>query len=269
MAFEGRDPVGFLAVVPRRMRLGHRRIAAHLLSFLAVRPQAPGQLALAMLGRMREVIQETGKPVVTYPRPGSFSEKALLWDFGRAGFRTCFLGSYRTYGAAGRPASANLTARAEEGDEDEFLEVIQCCQDERILWSDPDRGQLRHYREDPRDRVQVIIRDSSDRPIGCALAVLSEVISPRGIDMIPMIDSIFLPQPSAEALGALVQLAQERWACRASSSVVTAPNLKGIDAGLLRAAGLRATPSEFQGYLFASMCDTRSDEVLGTNLEVV
>jgi hypothetical protein len=269
MAFDGDEPVGFFGVVPRRMRYGDRRLEAHLLSFLAVRPAWRGPLTFAIYTKLVEVIRAAGKPVVTFPQPGSIAERMLFWNFERAGFRTCSLGSYRTYGAVSRPGPSVLDARAMEGDEDEFLEVIRCCRDERTLWSDPDRDQLRHYREDPSRRALALVRDGSDRPIGAAMVALSEVVSPQGLESIPMIDSVFLPRPSAEALIALVRFASERWAGRATSPVVSAPNLAGIDVAILRAAGLRATPSVFQGYFFVPMTKAPPEAIAGTNLEIV
>ena len=38
---------------------------------------------------------------------------------------------------------------------------------------------------------------------------------------------------------------------------------------MLRAAGLRATPSAFQGYFFAPMTDRLPEAIEGTNLEIV
>jgi hypothetical protein len=84
-----------------------------------------------------------------------------------------------------------------------------------------------------------------------------------------MIDSVFLPHPTAEILVALIRFSRERWAGQATSPVVTAPNLRGIDPAILRAAGLRATPSAFRGYFFSTGADTVPEAVAGTNLEIV
>jgi hypothetical protein len=268
-AFDGDELIGFFAAVPRAMRCGHRRVASHLLSFFAVLPRWRGPLSLAIYGKLIEAIKGTEKPVVTYVPPGSIAEKMLVWNFERAGFQTYPLGSYRTYGAPRKPGSAIPDAQAVEADEDEFLEMVGRCRDERTLWSDPDRAQLHHYRQDPRGCALAVIREASGSPVGAAIVVLSEAVLPKGIELIPMIDSVFLPRPSAEALIALVRFAGERWTGQATSPVVTAPNLKGIDSAVLRAAGLRATASSFQGYFFAPTADVVPRTVEGTNLEVV
>jgi hypothetical protein len=268
-AFDGPEPIGFFAVMPRWMRLRDRRIAVSLVSSLAVRPAWGGPVALAMYARLLELVREAGRPVVSYVRPGSVAERMLLWNFHRAGFQSHPLGSFRTYGAASVAEAAQPTARVEDGDEDAFLAVARDCRDDRMLWRDPALEQLRHYRDDPRGCALAVVRDASGRPTGAALVVLSRVIVPQGIESIPTIDSVFLPRPSVEALKALVHFTGRRWDGQAASSVITAPNLTGVDAAIIRAAGLRATPSVFQGYYFDPMPDGLPMGLMGTNLEVV
>jgi hypothetical protein len=268
-AFDGREPIGFFAAMLRRMRLGDRRLAVHLLSSLAVRPAWGGPLALAMYAGLLERLREAGRPIATSVRPGTVAERMLVWNLQRAGFQAHPLGSYRTYGAANAAGLADPAAWVEEGDEETFLDAARGCRDERILWSDPGREQLRHYRADPRGCALAIIRDSSGGPIGAALVALSRVIVPGGIESVPTIDSVYLPRPSAEALKALLHFASRRWKGRATSPVAIAPNLMGIEAAILRAAGLRATPSVFQGYYFDPMAGALPAAVTGTNMEVI
>ncbi|HZW29648.1 MAG TPA: hypothetical protein VFF52_03020 [Isosphaeraceae bacterium] len=268
-AFDGAEPVGFFAVMPRWMRSGDRRLAVSLMSSLAVRPGRGGPLALALYSRLLELLRELGRPVVSYVRPGTVAERLLLWNFARAGLQARPLGSYRTYGALNAAGPADPPARVEEGDEDAFLEVVRSCRDERMLWRDPDRDQLRHYGADPRGCVLAVIRDASGGLIGAATVVLARVVLPQGDELIPMINSVHLPRPTAEALQALIQFARRRWDGQATAPVVTAPNLIGIDPAVLRAAGLRATPSAFQGYVFDPIADSLPAALMGTNLEVV
>jgi hypothetical protein len=268
-AFDGTEPVGFFAVMPRWMRSGDRRIAVSLMSSLAVRPGRGGPLALALYSRLLVELRAIGRPVMSYVRPGTVAERLLLWNFARAGFQARPLGSYRTYGAMNAAGSTDPPARVEEGDEDAFLEMVRSCRDERMLWRDPNRDQLRHYGADPRGCALAVIRDASGRPIGAATVVLAQVVLPQGNALIPTIDTVFLPQPGVEALQALIQFARRRWDGQATSPVVTAPNLIGIDAAVLRAAGLRATPSAFQGYVFDPIADALPAALVGTNLEVV
>jgi hypothetical protein len=268
-AFDGATPVGFFGATPRWMRHGQARIATHLMSFFAVEPDWRGPQTLALYARLIEEMQKTGWPVLTFVQPDSAAEQMLTWNFERAGFRIHPMGDYRTYGAVARQKPASLGVSVAEVDDDEFLAVARCCHDAETLWNDPDRHQLRHYRCDPRGRALVSVRDASGCPVGAAMLVLSETVAPQGPEFIPMIDSVFLAEPTAEVLIALIQFSRERWAGHATSPVVTAPNLRGIDPTILRAAGLRATPSAFRGYFFSTMADVHFEAVAGTNLEIV
>jgi hypothetical protein len=268
-AFDGPEPVGFVAVMPRWMRVGDRRLAVSVLSSLAVRPAWRGPVSLDLYEKLVEVIQQAGRPVLIFVRPGSAGERRLLWVFDRAGFRARSLGIYRTYGIANAAEPARSTARVEEGHEAAFLEVAGRCRDESVLWRDPGPDQLRHYRADPRGCALAVIHDPAGRPVGTALVVLSQVVVPRGIERVPMIDCVFLPRPRPEALRALIDFARHRWEAQATVPVVTAANLNGIDPAVIRAAGLRATHSVFQGYLFDPRTDPLSAAIAATNLEII
>jgi hypothetical protein len=51
--------------------------------------------------------------------------------------------------------------------------------------------------------------------------------------------------------------------------VITAPNLGGIGVGTLKSAGLRASPSCFEGYLFTAAGEGPLRGAEGTNLEII
>jgi hypothetical protein len=82
------------------------------------------------------------------------------------------------------------------------------------------------------------------------------------------VESVFLPEPSAEALAALLRFAGVCYAGQVGSPVVLAPNLWGIDPGVLRRAGARATPSAFRGHLFVPAGEDLLAGAEGTNLEI-
>ena len=269
-AFDDEEPVGFCAVVPRWMRVGPDRIGVHLLSFLAVRPVWRGRsLAMAIYRSLIETLRETGGPIVAFVEPETVAEQVLFRNFEDAGYRRRSLGKCRTYAYLARPERGIIAASAEEADEGEFLEAMALCLAPEILWNDPGLDQLTHYRQDPRGRVLVVIRDPARLPIGAAMVVLSEVTTPHGLEYVPMIDSVYLPDPSADALKALLRFAGQHWADRSTSTVVTAPNLQGIDPGLLRTVGLRATQSCFHSYGFTAEESDPLRGASGTNLEVV
>lgn len=269
IAFEGDEPVGFFAVMPRRMRVGDRPILVYLLSCLAIRPAWRGPVSSDMYEAMLGVIRDVGEPFVIYVRPDSVAERKLLWNFGRAGFQSRSLGSFRTYGAADAADSAGSTTRVEEGDEESYLEVAWSCRNERVLWRIVGREEYLHYGADPRGCALAVIRDAAGRPIGAATVHPSQVVVPNGIESVATIDSVFLPQPTAEALAGLVRFARRRWGAMGTSPVVTAPNLQWIDPAIVRAAGLRAMPSLFRGYLLTPATGALPEVIAGTNLEVV
>jgi hypothetical protein len=156
----------------------------------------------------------------------------------------------------------------EAADLEEFRAVVERCQGEATLWNAPDTRQLEHYRTDPRGRALVLARNRKGKPVGAAMLVLSEAITRQGPERVAMVDNLFLPDPTAGILKALLDAAARRWRDRVTSPVVTVPNTFGIDAGLIRSAGLRSTPSRFVGHLFTT-ADGPLPDVRGTTLEVV
>lgn len=101
------------------------------------------------------------------------------------------------------------------------------------------------------------------------MVIRSEIVTAQGIDFLPAIDSLFLPEPSADALQAVLHFAASHYRGQVSSAMITAPNLQGVDAALLRSAGLRATTSCFLGHLFVPDSATFLLAAEGTNLEIV
>jgi hypothetical protein len=78
-----------------------------------------------------------------------------------------------------------------------------------------------------------------------------------------------MPEPAPEILRSLVAFAAARWAGTVSSAVVIVPNAVGLDAELLRAVGLRATPASWVGW---SLAPDSSDPLLdarGMGVEIV
>ena len=84
-----------------------------------------------------------------------------------------------------------------------------------------------------------------------------------------MLDSVFSMQPQPEQLVELLIATSERMGGSCTSRSITAPNLQTIDPAILRRAGLRETPSGFQGHLFTLNSDDDLLEATTTNLEIV
>jgi hypothetical protein len=142
-ALDGEEPVGFVAVMPRRLRLGRSSIDAHLMSFGAMRPDYRGPLSVPLYRTLILEVRESARPIVAFTEPGGVAERVLLASMKAAGYRHRPLGSCRTYAALARPDATPPPAVAEEADDPaEFLAALGRCADPRTLWSDPDRRQL-------------------------------------------------------------------------------------------------------------------------------
>jgi hypothetical protein len=268
-AFDGDEPIGFRAVMPRRARFRGQSIVVHLSSFLSVRSAWRGPIAAGL----HRTICGMGlpRPWIAFARPGTTGERVTRAQF--TSFKTSSqkeIGIYRTYGYVDPPTPLPSGVSCGEADDlDEFLAIARRCTDPRVLWSDPDHATLEHYRKDPRGRALVVARSASGDPLAVAMAVRAEIVAPNGVEYATMVDSVFLPESSAEALRALLRFAGRRWTESGKPAVVTAPNLWGLDPALLRSAGLRATPSSFVGFLLAPEPGDPLVKAEGTNLEVV
>lgn len=270
-AFDGDVPVGFAAAVPRRLRLGEKRGDALVLSFVAVRPGYRGRgVAAAVYAALLDAAGQTGRPVLAYAQPGTPGRHVLLKAFEAAGYRRQDLGLYRTYahrpGPASAPAAGGVTCAA--AGPACFLDVVRRCNGTGTLWSDPDPGRLDHYRADPRGRLLAVASGPGGVPTGAGMVVLCEMTTPQGVDRVALLDSLFLPEPDVEILKALLRFAAGAWPDRVSTPTISVPNAWGLDAGLLRAAGVRATPSGFDGFLFTTG-DNVWEKAEGTNLEII
>jgi hypothetical protein len=270
MGFDGEKPVVFAAAMPRRLRFRDTCFDAYLASFLACRPGCSGLNAASLLRAWMRVLKDTGLPFVSFTTPDSAGQKMLLASTPLATIHRQSLGIFRTYGcSAPQPVASNPLTAEMTTDDEEFVSIVQSCTGAATLWNAPDRAQLRHYRADPRDRALLLIRRPDGLPVGGAMVIRSEIVTAHGIDFLPSIDSIFLKEPSADALRAILHFAASHYRGQVSSTVITAPNLQGVDAALLRSAGLRATTSRFHGYLFAPDSATFLLAAEGTNLEIV
>src|SRR5262249_3063731 len=151
-AFDGANPIGFAALIPRCLRWGPTPIRVLLLSFVAVRPGWRGQGVAAVVYRvLLEQAKRLGLPIIPFAETESPGQSALLRGLETAGYHRRDLGSYRTFGALMRSGSGSTQAYCSEaGDAADLLPVLGRCADPQTLWSAPDRDQLEHYRKDPR-----------------------------------------------------------------------------------------------------------------------
>ena len=101
--------------------------------------------------------------------------------------------------------------------------------------------------------------------IGAALVVRSQVLTADGEEIVPSVDMIHLHDRHSEALGAFRTFALERWN---KSSIVTAPNLDVVEAGMIRQSGFRATKSAFNLAIIDEPAERLTKEIASSNLEV-
>jgi GNAT superfamily N-acetyltransferase len=270
VAIVGEERIGFNAVIPRRLRGRGWPVEVHLLSFVSVLPSYRGMgVGAALYQTLLRAIRDQHRPVVAFAEPASAGEKLLIGCLEATGYRHCSLGHYQTGAYLRQPRQVTTEVSVEEvTDLREFLRVIEQCGGSGILWNAPDLQQLEHYSNDPRGRVLVLARRAAGQAIGAAMLVLSRATTRRGPEQVVMVDSLFLPEPSAEVLKAILEHAGGRWREQVTSPVITVPNLHGLDPALARSVGLRATPSRFTGHLFAP-ADSPMFSAHGTTLEIV
>ena len=263
------EPAGFLALIPRRLRYQGIPQALHLMSFGATRPPHRGVLSVATYRALLLAVRDRALPILSFAESGSPAERMLICLAKTTGYRHQRMGRYPVHAYLPRPGAGSGGVTAEEAtDLHEFLAFVARCEGSGTLWNAPDLRQLEHYRNDPRGRVLLLARRPGGTAVGAAMVVLSEAMTRQGTERVAMVDNLFLPEPSAGTLKAILDEAGRCWRDRVTSPVVTVPNPHGIDPALARSIGLRATPSCFNGHLFAPAGSLPWDAT-GTTLEIV
>lgn len=270
-AFDGDEVVGFFGSVPRRLRLGGERFEARLLSFLAVRPAWQGPLGVPffLYKALLDAADGPRGPLVAFVQPNSVSERILLPQLRSRRYRVIPLGACRNHVGRGGRRDAGYTCVEAVDRMPEYLSIVPRCDEGGRLLSDPGPAPIAHSKNDPRGRTVVVVLGPGGEPVGGATVGVSEVMSPTGLESVATLEGLFLPEPSAPLLQALTRFAVERWGGRLTSKLVTIPNVQGIDPAVLLAAGIRATPGVFLGYLFLPEESPPLPDVSSTNVDVV
>jgi hypothetical protein len=265
VATAGTQIVGLIAIVPRRIRMRDRVSVVYVLSFFAVHPDQRGERVGAEMAD--RILAMSDRPTLAYTAPGASSERILARAAASRGWtfrRSCELRTY-VRAAAG---DHDRRAAVREATVPEFLAAVDRCGGQSVIaWSAPTVEYLQYYVADPRGACLAIARDSSSQTLGGALIVRSQVITARGVEHVPSLDSVFLEDPSATVISALATFARHRWP-HDDTSVVTAPNLQTVAAGPIRSSDFRATRSAFNLSVMGEQQDPVVGEMTATNLEV-
>ena len=264
---EGR-PVGCASVTQRAFMLDGSRVDAYVLSFVAVDPIARGHgVAAAVYAALLDTIS-ADIPVLAFAEPDSPGERLLLTAFTRAGFDRHVLEPCRAVGylqRANAPPTEQVIYAAMTTDFEEYTSAAPLG-DRKTAWNYPTRQQWDHYLSDPRPRLMFAIRNANGVIEGSAIMVMAEILSAQGIQIVPMLESVCLSSPSAEALRSVFRVAAER---SHAPTTIVASNLSFIDGAVIRAAGARALPSAFNCYVFVKSVFRSFAKITNVNLEVI
>ncbi|WP_438004873.1 GNAT family N-acetyltransferase [Sorangium sp. So ce321] len=270
LAREGGEPAGFIGAAPRRFRFRGAASEGYVLSFVSVRPKFQGQgLASRLYAELLDGLRGSGLPIVVFVEARSVAaRRVLLKAVEQAGFKLKALAACQNHGfvprASARPAQAVATPA---GAVDEVLAAIAACDGVRVLWSAPDAAQLEHSLRDPRSRRLLRVEEAG-RAVGAAAVFLSEIATAARVDRVPTVDALYLPEPTAERVAAVLRAASEAFAGEATVPVVSAPNLAIVPQDQLRPAGARATGATFDAFVVHPDGAPWLDAEV-TNLEVV
>ena len=282
-AFDGAEPVGFAGATPRCVRFRGKRWDVYVVSFVAVQPAWRGRaVGEALYAAMLERVRARGAPVVTFAAPESAARRVLLRAYAAAGFTVRSLGAFAGHGylasaasgpaleatSRGGAAAAALVTR-HVSDLSELTPLIAASDDSRVIRGDPGPDALEHARGDPRQPRGVLVYDAGGSAVAGAMLARPEVVERDGVRAITTVERVILPNPEAAPLRAVLTAAASAYPGAAGPSVISVPNVCGIDPATLRIAGLRRLPSTFDGFCCAA--DARHPLLAAdsTDLEVV
>lgn len=260
-----------IAATPRRFRFRGAVSNGYVLSFLAVDPDFQGKgLAGKVYDEILRALRGTGRPSVVFVEAHSEpAQRVLFSSVKRVGLQLKKMGQYVNHGyMPGHEAPAGAAAAREARSTAEVLAVIDACSEGRVLWSAPDQARLEHYLKDPRGR-KLLVAEEEGRVTGAALVMLSELTSKAGgIDRVTTVDALYVPEPTADRVGALFRGAAEAFAGQTTAPVVSAPNVAALPKEVVRAAKLRSTGAVYDAFIFHGEAHPFLEAEV-TNLEVI
>ncbi|WP_437544030.1 GNAT family N-acetyltransferase [Sorangium sp. So ce367] len=270
LARKGREPAGFIGVAPRRFRFRGATSEGYVLSFVSVRPKFQGQgLASRLYTELLAGLRETPLPIAVFVEARSApAQRVLFKAVAAVGLELKQLTACRNHGYLPRASAAPPRAVAAPASAvQDVLAVMATCSGERVLWSAPDAAHLEHALRDPRPRRLLLVEEAG-QAVGAAVVFLSEIATARGIDRVATLGALFLPEPTADRLAAVMRGASEAFGGKATTPTVSAPNLAIVPEDQLRPAGVRATAATFDAFVIQPKGGPWLDAET-TNLEVV
>lgn len=270
MAREGGEPAGFIGLAPRRLRFRGAETDGYILSFVAVRPKFQGRgVAGALYAEAMKGLRASGLPAVVFVEARAApAQRAFLGAVERHRFKVKRLSPCQGHGAVLRAGAAPPQARAAPATGlEEVLAAMATCRAEHVLWAAPGRAQLEHLLRDPRPRRLLVVEEDG-QVVGAAAALRCEIATARGIERTAQIDALFLPEPTADRLAALLHAARDAFDAQAGGAVVSAPNLATVPPAELKGAGLRPTGACYDAFVVHAGGHPCLDAEV-TNLEVV
>ncbi len=237
----GSEWVGFAAATPRRVEVAGTPIDAHLVSFVAVAPEARGsglghRLYAVLLDRL---VAAGAQAVITFGLEGSVGLSLLVRAYEAAGFRTVDLGEYPSLGMV-----IPRTATAREASPPPGLPASGPAD---LLASAPTEEQWRHYLTDPRGTRWLGLPDRGTLTGRGGLAVLAERATTRGVEPFACLTNLFGgPFDAAD----LAILAEGLAGFGPPGTVATLPNPEGLPLEEARSRGLRRLAVNYCGKLF-------------------
>lgn len=253
-AWQGAEPVGFVAATGRRTNLGD----LYLSSFLSLRPGTVSSVALALVRtEIREVLR-SARPMLVFAEVGSVGEY-LLRTLEILGLSKYQIGEYRVHSALPiQPPEGYVVTSVTAG---QWFAAADTMRDDTLLSPAFDTPTLLQFASAPgRRKFLVVSRDGV--PLIVAMLGLTEMSTQSGTCRVPALHYVRMSTEDPDALVALVGAANE-----SAGTVVTVPNTVGIPPEVARAARLRATGAVFAAYL----CPNNSSlpPVRGTEFEIV
>jgi hypothetical protein len=272
VASQGQEPVGFGALLPRRVRLGGQEPEElYVLSLLAVLPTCRGQgVALTIMHELIGAAADARRPFVVFTLEQSPGEAILHKACEEHGVSLRPLGRSPMYAfqpprSPERPPVRPRFA-AEPAD---LLPLARGLANGNILGDEPDEAALAHWGTCPDPYHVLLLRGPAGTLEGGAILVrFRQQNQATAAKEAAILEKVFLPRPTLAVLQALRQASCQEWPDGRRSEAVFSANLGHVEPQLLQAAGFRRGLGVYHAYIASA--DPRSPFLAaqGTTLSV-